>query len=378
MVKSALMRDQSTFSDEDAKSVTLRYPFPDIPDPSAPLEVAPGVYWLRMPLPFGLDHINLWLLDDGDGVVIVDTGVQTPQALSVWEQVFQRFIGDRPVHKIIVTHYHPDHVGLAGWLYEKTGAPIHMSRTEYLMTRMLCLDIRAEPPQEVMDFYTAAGWQDTLLESHRKAGYGNFAKGVSPLPTHFHRLQDADEVAINGVQWSVVMGAGHSPEHACLYAAELDVLIAGDQVLPRISSNVSVYPTEPEADPLADWLRSLHKLKQLPASALVLPSHNEPFYGLHERLDGLIGGHCAKLERLARKLDAPKTAYETLDMLFGRRFDSPMLVSMATGESLAHLRFLETCGLVERTLRDGVEYYGRTTRPPLTRQNFIKFSETLL
>lgn len=372
------MSDQSVFSDQDAKSTELVYPFDALPGPGKLIEVARGVHWLRMPLPFSLDHINLWLLDDGDGVVLVDTGLKTPDVKALWNTIFEEYIAGRPVHKIIVTHYHPDHVGLAGWLHEKTGAPIHISRTEYLMTRTLCLDVRAVPPAEVMEFFEAAGWDEKLLDAQRQNGYGNFAKGVAPLPVSFIRLQEGDEIIINGIAWEIWVGAGHAPEHVCLYAPSLDVLISGDQVLPRISSNVSVYATEPEGDPMRDWLRSLNYFKKLPSSALVLPSHNEPFYGLHARLDALISGHCAKLERLLRKLKEPRTALETLDTLFGRRFDNPMLISMATGESIAHLRFLETCGLIMREKIDGVAYYSRTDEPALTHKKFIKLSQELV
>lgn len=368
------MRDQSTFSDSDSKTAELIYPFEGLPKAGGVMEVADGVYWLRMPLPMSLDHINLWLLDDGDGVVIVDTGLNTDETKDLWDQLFEGHIAGRPVTKIVVTHYHPDHIGLAGWLHQKTGAPIHITRTEFLMTRVLCLDVRAAPPDEVMEFFERAGWDDTLLDAQRKNGFGGFAKAVSELPVGFRRLQEGDKLTINGREWEIWVGKGHAPEHACLYQRELDVLISGDQVLPRISSNVSVYATEPEADPMTDWLRSLHKFKALPKSCLVLPSHNEPFYGLHDRLDALINGHCAKLERLARKLETPKTALETLDTLFGRRFDNPMLISMATGESLAHLRFLENAGLVERDYRDGVAYYRRTSQPSMTRLGFIEYS----
>lgn len=338
------------------------------------MEVAAGVYWLRMPLPMSLDHINLWLLDDGDGVAIVDTGMNTAETKGLWDALFDAHIAGRPVTKIVVTHYHPDHIGLAGWLCAKTGAPLHITRTEYLMTRMLCLDVRDEPPEEVLAFFRQAGWDESLVQTQRKRGYGGFAKVVSDLPVSFHRLQEGESIEINGRPWEIWMGRGHSPEHACLYQRDLDLLISGDQVLPRISSNVSVYPTEPEADPMTDWLQSLHKLKALPETCLVLPSHNEPFYGLHARLDALIGGHCAKLERLARKLKTPKTVLETLDTLFGRRFDDVMHMSMASGESLAHLRFLENAGLVEREMRGGVAYYCRTSQPSMSRMGFIEYS----
>lgn len=370
------MTDQSTLPDQGSKPLNLQYPFDDIPAPGALIEVAPGVHWLRMPLPFSLDHINLWVLDDGDGVVLVDTGLKMPKVKELWETVFETHIAGRPVHKIIVTHFHPDHVGLAGWLHQKTKAPIVMSRTEYLMTRLLQLDVRAAPPDEVMEFFEAAGWDEKLLDGQRENGYGNYAKGVEALPVSFDRLQGGDILTINGQEWHIWIGRGHAPEQACLYCPGLDVLISGDQVLPRISSNVSVYATEPEGDPLSEWLSSLHAFKALPDSCLVLPSHNEPFFGLHARLDNLISGHCAKLERLARKLETPKTALETLDTLFGRKFDDPMLVSMATGESIAHLRFLENAGLIERNYENGVAFYVRTSLPSISRKGFIKLSQT--
>lgn len=363
-------------SDSDADAGALSYPFDDTPAPGELIEVADGVYWLRMPLPFSLDHINLWLLEDGDGVVLVDTGLKTPDVKALWNLIFETHIAGRPVTKIVVTHFHPDHIGLAGWLHEKTSAPIHISRTEFLMTRTLCLDVRDAPPPEVMAFYERAGWDEDLLENQRRSGFGSFAKVVSPLPIGYQRLKAGGSLSINGNDWQIWVGEGHAPEHVCLYCPQLDVLISGDQVLPRISSNVSVYATEPEADPLRDWLRSLQAFKALPASCLVLPSHNEPFYGLHLRLNNLISGHCAKLERLNRKLKTPKTTLETLDTLFGRRFDSPTLISLATGESLAHLRFLETCGFVERTYKGGVAHFCRTDKPALSRTELIALTET--
>ncbi|MFZ5608943.1 MAG: MBL fold metallo-hydrolase [Pseudomonadota bacterium] len=372
------MRDQSLASDEDflasdndAAPVGLAYPFADTPAPGQWREVADGVWWLRMPLPFSLDHINLYLIADGDGVAIVDTGLATRQAKALWRAVLTDFIGARPVTRIIVTHCHPDHVGLAGWLSEETGAPLAITRTEYLLARMLSLDVRETPPDEVLAFYRRAGFSDAQIALQKSRGWGNYARGVHPLPLSIERIADGDCLPIGGRDWRVVVGRGHAPEHACLHCPELGLLISGDQVLPRISSNVSVYPTEPEGNPLNDWLLSLSRLKKLPAELLVLPAHNEPFHGLHARLDGLIHGHCAKLARLLRALDRPRPATATLNTLFGRGFDDAMLLTMATGESLAHLRYLEKAGFVARGEKAGVDLYARLGDGAVARADLI-------
>ncbi len=362
------MDDESLFSDQDAAVTGLEYPFAATPAPGVAITVAPGVYWVRMPMPMRLDHINLWLIEDGEGFVIVDTGLRTREIQACWETLLQNVMGDRPVTRIIVTHMHPDHVGMAGWLHQRTGAPLLMTRTEYLVASLLTAERGDSVPEDVLAFYRAAGFNDDQLEARRKSGFGNFARVVSPLPVFHHRLTDGQILRIGGRDWQIVVGEGHSPEHACLMCAELGVIITGDQILPRISPNVSVFPREPEADPLGDWLRSLHRLKAfLPANLLAFPAHNEPFYGLQLRLQSLIDGHCAKLERLARNLGRPKRAIETLNTLFGQKFEEPLVLGMAIGETLAHLRFLEAAGLVERQRRDGVDFYQRRATESPTR-----------
>ncbi|RME63055.1 MAG: MBL fold metallo-hydrolase, partial [Alphaproteobacteria bacterium] len=266
------MRDESLLSDRDAPAAELDYPFAAVPEAGAAIAVAPGVYWIRMALPMQLDHINLWLLDDGDGVAIVDTGLRTRDTQARWQAVLKDVVGSRRITRIIVTHMHPDHVGMAGWLHRETGAPLFMTRTEYLTARVLTLDNGGAVPEDVLDFYRAAGFSEEQLAARRNAGWGNFARVVSPLPAAYRRLCAGDVLPIGGCDWQIVVGHGHSPEHACLMCAELGVIITGDQVLPRISSNVSVFPTEPEADPLGDWLRSLHGLKALPDGLLALPA----------------------------------------------------------------------------------------------------------
>jgi len=212
------------------------------------LDVAPGVKWQRMPLPFALNHINLWALEDGDGWTLVDTGMKTPQTAATWETILAGPLAGRPIKRVICTHMHPDHVGMAGWLTRRFNCPLWMTRLEYVTCRMLVADTGREAPADGLGFYGAAGWSPADLERY-KARFGEFGNMVYTLPDSFHRLSDRDEIVIGQHRWQAVIGRGHSPEHLCLYCPELRVLISGDQVLPKITSNVSVFPTEPAADP---------------------------------------------------------------------------------------------------------------------------------
>ena len=323
------------------------------PEPGALHEVARGVFWLRMPMPFSLDHINLWVLDGGDHWVIVDTSIPADSCKDVWRGVLARLEAEKPVRDVVCTHYHPDHIGLAGWLCRKTGARLRMTQTEYLMARMLLADRRDEPPEDALRFSEKAGYSEAQLSEMRAEGWGRFGRAVHPLPDSYTRMAEGDVLRIGERSWRVVVGSGHTPEHACLVDDEGALMIAGDQVLPRITSNVSVHATEPMANPLGDWLASIEKLRGLPDTLLVLPAHGFPFRGLHERLDQLEADHLKKLEALRRFLgEKPRRAPETFDVLFGRPIGEREF-GMATGEALAHLRWLETEGQAVRTEQDG-------------------------
>lgn len=329
-----------------------------VPDVGETIEVAPGIFWLRMPLPFSLAWINLWLIDDGDSWTIVDTGMPLEETKAAWRKIFEEKLDGRPVGRVIVTHMHPDHVGNAGWLHRKTGAELWMSRLEYITCRMLCADTGREAPAVAIDFYTRAGWPEDALQNYRER-FGRFGMGVSQMPDSFHRLGHGDGLRMAGQDWTVIVGSGHSPEHACLFCPELNVLISGDQLLPRISSNVSVHPTEPEADPLTDWLESCARLiASVPSDVLVLPAHNEPFTGAHDRLQGLISGHEKALIRLKKRLgEAPRRVVDVFPAIFGRKIDGD-LIGLATGEALAHLNCLIGRGEVRReTGDDGRDLY---------------------
>ena len=341
------------FEGKTSGRAPLTYPFGDTtPDVGSTMEVAPGVYWVRMPLPFSLQWINLWLIDDGDSWSIVDTGMPLPETKEAWRKIFAEKLDGKPVTRVFVTHMHPDHIGNAGWLSRKwPDSKLYISRLEYLTCRTLVADTGRDAPQAGVDFYRRAGWSDAQIDTYT-AKFGGFGRGVSRLPDAFERIKDGDEFQMAGETWRVVSGNGHSPEHSCLFCPALNVVISGDQLLPRISSNVSVFPTEPNSDPLTDWLESCQKLiDELPEDVLVLPAHNEPFKGAHVRLQALIDGHEKSLSRLLKRLSEPKRAIDVFTALFGRPIDDEV-ISMATGESIAHLNCLIARGLADSELSE--------------------------
>ena len=344
---------------EESTARGLTYPWGMnwAPDEGEVHEVAEGVFWIRFPLPFSLEFINLYLLEDGDGWTIVDTCVDMPESRALWERYMDGFMGGRPIKRVIVTHLHPDHVGLAGWLCRKGRCDLWMSRTDYLMCRTLAADTGKEAPQVAIEFYRAIGYPEEALESYRKR-FGSFGSQISELPDSFRRLTDGETFEVNGRYWQVVMGSGHAPEHVSLYCPGLKVLISGDQVLPRISSNVSVQPTEPDGDNLKEWLDSCAKFRELlPNNLLVLPAHQEPFYGLHTRLTRLIEGHETGLDRLFDFLEEPRRVVDCFPPLFKRTI-GPDLLHLASGETLAHLNCLIGRKLVEKSRdENGVDYY---------------------
>jgi glyoxylase-like metal-dependent hydrolase (beta-lactamase superfamily II) len=326
------------------------------PEPGELIEIAPGIGWARLPVPGSLKHINVWAIEDGDGVALVDTGLDIAPSRDAWEALFAGPLAGRAVTRIIVTHFHPDHIGLAGWLTGRLGVALWMTREEWLFARMLTSDIRAAPPPEAIAWWRAAGWSEERIEAEQAKGWGRFASVVSPVPVSFVRMHDGDALDIGGRTWRVVVGSGHCPEHACLVDEAGGVMIAGDQVLPRITSNVSLSLSEPMADPLGDWLASIDKLHRLSDDLLVLPSHGEPFTGLHARLDTLRDGHLGRLDALREHLSEPRRAVDCFPILFGRAIDDSIL-GLATGEAMAHLRRLEVEGRAGRELRDGVAWF---------------------
>lgn len=351
------MKDGFEDSEPAGERSGLSYPFAEAPQPGTVTQVAPGVMWLRMPLPFSLDHINLWAIREADSWTIVDTGIRTNDTLRAWTQLFAGALGDVPVGRVICTHMHPDHIGLAGWLTRRFGARLWTTRLEYLTCRLLVADTGRAAPAEALTFYKATGWPDAELELY-KGRFGDFGRMIHEMPDSYRRVSDGEVLDIGGYRWRAIVGRGHSPEHLCLHCADLGIFISGDQVLPKISSNVSVFPTEPDADPLGEWMESLERLQLLvPDEVLVLPAHNLPFRGLHHRLEHLRRSHERSLDRLRDALTEPRRVLDVFSPLYRRTIDSKQL-GLATGEALAHLNYLIARGQALRTRdADGIDWY---------------------
>ncbi|WP_282601972.1 MBL fold metallo-hydrolase [Paracoccus sp. PARArs4] len=338
----------------------IRTPFDTPPEEGAAIEVAPGILWMRLPLPMRLDHVNVFALDDGDGWTVIDTGFDSRRGRAIWEGLLAGPLGGQPVTRVIGTHHHPDHIGLAGWLMATQGASLAMTRTAWLMARMLVLDDQPRPPAESLDFWRRAGMPADLLAKRAAERPFNFADVVHPLPLGFDRLSEGQVIRMGGRDWRIAMGHGHAPCHATFWSQDDGLVIGGDQLLPSISPNLGVYPTEPGADPVGEWLDSCERL--LPLSRddqLVLPGHKLPFVGLPFRLRQLIENHRAALDRLAAALaETPRSAVDCFDILFRRRIGEGEF-GLALVEAVAHLNRLGRDGRARPVgERDGAVLWG--------------------
>jgi glyoxylase-like metal-dependent hydrolase (beta-lactamase superfamily II) len=337
----------------------LNYPLGDaLPAPGAVLAIGARVKWLRMPLPFALDHINLWLVRDAhegrEGWAIVDCGIATDQTRALWDQVLASSLEGLPVTRVIATHMHPDHIGLAYWLTEKLNVPLHVSMTDYFVARTNITGTSGSGGESAAQHFARHGLskpEDIEKIRKRTNYYGNM---VPALPATYHRLMDGQVLQLGDALWRCIVGYGHAPEHIALYCERENILISGDMVLPRISTNVSVWDTEPEANPLPLFLDSLTRYESLPANTLVLPSHGKPFTGLHQRIRQLRTHH---QERLAEVLNAcasgARCAAQIVPVLFKRELDLHQ-TTFAMGEALAHLHMLWHAGQLTRSQQDGV------------------------
>ena len=337
----------------------LSYPFGDaIPPLGTVAAVAEGMAWLRMPLPFALDHINLWLLDDADGDrrgwSLVDCGAGTDATRTAWERLFTEAMDGHPLLRVFATHCHPDHVGLSGWLCDRFGAPFWTSTGEFGFARMMAAALPGVDGPSAIPHFRRHGLVDPDLLEQMQSRRNYYPSLVPSVPAAYTRLQEGQQVTIGARTWRVITGFGHSPEHVSLYDARDHVLISGDMVLPRISTNVSVFAVEPDGNPLQLYLDSLERLADLPDDTLVLPSHGKPFRGLHTRIRQLREHHAARLDEVRAACVEPVSAMDIVPLMFKRQLDAHQL-SFAIGEALAHLHVLWYQGRLARvTGADGV------------------------
>ncbi len=332
--------------------MALRYPWETPPEHGQAIEVAKGVFWMRLPLPMKLDHVNVYALDDGDSWTIIDTGFNSRTTRRIWGDLLAGPLKGKPVKRVVVTHHHPDHVGLAGWFQSEHGAQLVTTRTAWLFARMLLLDDQTTASLETIEFWKSAGMDPEILEKRRTERPFNYADIVAPMPLGFTRIQQGDNFEMGGRTWDIHIGNGHAPEHATFWSRDDNLVISGDQILSSISPNIGVYATEPEADPLAGWLEACERLKKLArADQLVLGGHKLPFTGLPIRMRQLIDNHHGCLERLLKYLDEPKPASSCFATLFKRRIDGD-IYGLALVEAVAHVVHLYHDGLVTRTKGD--------------------------
>jgi len=333
---------------------SISYPFPEVPAPATTVEVSPGIHWLSMPLPFALDHINLWLVGDGDGWTIVDTGIGNDQTRALWDRLLERF---KQIRRVVLTHYHPDHAGNAEWLCTRFGVDLWTTQGEYLTAHAVRASAAGYTTEAVLKVFQRNG-----LDAGKHAamsGRGNrYAVLVPGFPHSYRRIIDGDVVKIGQHGWRAIVGHGHAPEHLSLYCEDLNVLIAGDMLLSTISTNVSVWSIDPEGDPLRLFLDSIARYRELPADVLVLPSHGKPFRGAHERVDQLERHHRERFAELKQELKkGQRSAGELLPVLFRRPLDAHQTF-FAMGEAIAHLHYLYYAGEAKRAAgADGIMRY---------------------
>ncbi len=311
-----------------------------------------------MPLPFQLDHINLWVIEEKGGWAVIDSGIRGKLTKEVWASVFEK-LNEGSHHKepvrLICTHVHPDHMGAAGWFCREWGLELETTKGEWEMGQVFSRE-RPEAYDEFREFYHWTGCSTEEISHISKHILGSHVM-YETLPDDYVQIREGTPIKIGGHAWRIFIGLGHAFEHACLYCEELNILIAGDQVLPRITPTVLLQVLFPDANPLADFLESNEKLRALPEDVLVLPSHNTPFRGLHVRLDQFIEHHRERLNDALAACREPSSARQIAERIFTIP-DDPHGLFFAVGETLSHLRYLEReTRLVVGRDTDGVAHY---------------------
>ena len=331
------------------QNAVLDYPFDAPPSPGEVREVAPNILWLRMPLPFALDHINIWSVRETHGFTQIDSGYGDVATRELWSRHFDTTLRGEPITRIVATHCHPDHLGNAKWLSDRFGSPVAMTESEYLAAHAIIDQRATHAVTDTCALFRRHGMTDEHLAALGARG-NQYKRGVPEAPAHFERLIAGDRFTAGGTTWQVIAGFGHSPEHAALHAESMGVLISGDMLLPKITTNVAVWPVEPDGDPLARFLGSLTAFETLPPNTLVLPSHGLPFRGIALRVAQLRAHHAVRLNELAAAVvaaDVPQSAADVIPVLFRRPLDMQQRF-FAMGEATAHLNHLWHAGRITR------------------------------
>jgi glyoxylase-like metal-dependent hydrolase (beta-lactamase superfamily II) len=327
-----------------------------------PTRIADGLTWVRFPLPFKLDHVNLWCLDDGPTTTLIDTSADTPDARKIWDTLFSGLLKSRRIDRLVATHGHPDHIGLASWLVERTGAEFVCTLAEWQFPQIWAMRGQQITRPEVTSFYRNHGCPPHVIEALHKSQRRD-ASRMEAMPVCFTRIMNGDTIRFGGRSWRVMVAGGHAEEHASFYCARDGILIAGDQILSRISPVIGVFPSMPKANPLKTYLASLERFRRLPADTLVLPSHGMPFHGLHQRIDQLKAHHAARLDQLIELMTQPHNAYTLTSGLFPEAVKRGQGV-LAMAETLAHLNYLVAAKRAENRIDpDGsIRFLARTKR----------------
>ena len=334
----------------------MKFEFETPPAPGDIRAVCEGIQWLYMPLPFALDHVNCWLLGEPDNQVLIDTGVDNPATREHWTSIFAER-GHWP-QQTLITHFHPDHMGLAGWMENEGGCGQFLGSEIEVDIALLLSDADGASYSALYEkWYAQNGIPEEALALVRRNGNTyKMVAGRPPPSSRWTYLQDGQQLTLAGHYYTVLIGRGHAPDMIMLYRESDHVLIAADQVLPSISPNVSVMPRLMDTNPLKSFLDTLERLRSLPEDTLVLPSHGLPFRGLHGRLQALVEHHDMRLEQIVSACHEPRSAHDLFAVLFRRKLD-PQQTSFALGESLAHLHYLQKQGRVERMDSEGLTHY---------------------
>ena len=332
---------------------TLTFPHLKPPTPGTIKEISDGVHWAQMRLPMLIDHVNIYILEGSNYLTVIDTGLNVTDCRAAWLEILKNNFNNKPVKKVVITHHHPDHIGLLGWFCENFEVEVFASRTSWLLARMLYLDKQSEPTFQAKDFWIKAGMDRKIFNEKSKDRPFNFSDGVSEFPIGFTALNQGDEICFSDKKWRIEIGNGHAPDHITLWGIDNPIVLVGDQVIPGISSNLGVYPTEPLLDTVGAWLNSCDRFVEMAQTDhLVLPGHKLPFYGLSVRLKQLIDNHRAALSRIEEKLmEGSFTAVDLFQSIFKREIKSSEYV-LALGEAVGHLNYFRARNLVNTSIRD--------------------------